>query len=156
DDALVAVDVAAHDRRARSHRFEQDDPERLLAGGRRRVDVGRHERAVLVELAHPAEQLYAREPSRGDVPANLALLRTSANDEQPRVDPVTTHLAIGLEQVREALAWLETADIKDVRRAVAPSREGHHVVEGPDVDAVGDDLVVARKVALDEVAGGRA
>ena len=34
DDALVAVDVGAHDRRAGGHRLEQDDPERFAAGGR--------------------------------------------------------------------------------------------------------------------------
>ena len=35
DDALVAVDVRRDDRRARGHRLEQHDPERLAPGGRR-------------------------------------------------------------------------------------------------------------------------
>jgi hypothetical protein len=41
-------------------------------------------------------------------------------------------------------------------RAVLPARDGHRVGEARDVDPVGDDLVVAREEAVDEVAGGGA
>ena len=61
--------------------------------------------------------------------------------------------AMGLEQVEQALARLVAADEQDVRRAVLPARERDGVREAADVDAVGDDLVVAREEAIDEVAG---
>ena len=60
-----------------------------------------------------------------------------------------------LEQVEHALAGLEPPDEQDVGGPVLPARERHGPAEAVDVDAVGDDLVVAREVAVDEVARGR-
>ena len=48
------------------------------------------------------------------------------------------------------------ADEEQVGRAVLPARQRHGALEPGDVDAVGDDLVVAREVAVDEVPGGGA
>ena len=63
---------------------------------------------------------------------------------------------MGLEQVEQALARLVAADEQDVRRPVLPARERDGGGEAGDVDAVGDDLVVAREEAVDEVARGGA
>jgi hypothetical protein len=63
---------------------------------------------------------------------------------------------MGLQQVQQALAWLVAPHEQHVGRAVLPARDGDRAGEPLDVDAVGDDLVVAREKAIDEVAGGRA
>ncbi len=63
---------------------------------------------------------------------------------------------MGLEQVQQALARLVATHEQDVRGPVLPSGDGDRVGESPDVHAVGDDLVVAGKEAIDEVAGGGA
>src|SRR5204862_1953800 len=112
--------------------------------------------SILVQLADAAEQLHAGQTSSGDVAPHLSLLGTGADHQQSRVQPLAAYLAVGLEQVGQALAWLEAADVEDVRCAVAPASEGHHVIEGAQVDAVGNDLVVAGEVALDEVPSGGA
>jgi len=59
---------------------------------------------------------------------------------------------MGLEQVQQALAGLVPPDEQHVRRAVLPAGDRHRVGEPADVDPVGDDLVVAREEAVDEVA----
>ena len=56
-----------------------------------------------------------------------------------------------LEQVEQSLAWLVAAHEQDVGRAVLPARDRHGRREPGDVDAVGDDLVVAREIAVDEM-----
>ena len=61
-----------------------------------------------------------------------------------------------LEQVEQALARLVPADEQDVRGAVLPAGERDRAGEARDVDAVRDDLVVAREEPVDEVARGRA
>jgi len=63
---------------------------------------------------------------------------------------------VRLEQVEQALARLVATDEQDVRRAVLPARQRDRSGEARDVDAVGDDLVVAREEAVDEMACRRA
>ncbi len=60
-----------------------------------------------------------------------------------------------LEQVEQALARFVAADEQHVRRPVLPAGEGDGVGVARDIDPVGDDLVVAREVAIDEVARRR-
>ena len=101
----------------------------------------------------PAEELDALEAAGRDVAPRLALLRPGADDQQAAVAAGLAQDPVGLEQVEQALARLVATDEQDVRRAVLPARDRDGVGEARDVDAVGDDLVVAREVAVDEVAG---
>ena len=57
-----------------------------------------------------------------------------------------------LEEVEQPLARLVPADEEHVRCAVLPARDGDGAGEPADVDAVGDDLVVAREEPVDEMA----
>src|SRR3990170_1725976 len=91
DDALVAMDVAAHDRGTRGHRLEQDDPERLAPGGRRHVYVGRLEQRIPLLLPNASEELHASHPAGHDVAPSLALLGPAAHDQEAA-------LAAGLAQ----------------------------------------------------------
>ena len=58
---------------------------------------------------------------------------------------------VGLEQVGQALALLEAPDEQDVQRAVAQLLERLGAREPVEVDAVGNDPVLAGEVAVDEV-----
>ncbi len=59
---------------------------------------------------------------------------------------------MGLEEVQEALAWLMASHEQHVGRAILPAGDRDGVGVPADVDAIGDDLVVARKEAVDEMA----
>ena len=156
DDALVAVDVRGHDRGAGGHRLEQHDPERFAAGRRRGEDVGGAEELRLLGVRHAAEEFDRLEAAGRDVAARLALLRPRADHQQPVLVPGPAQDAVRLEQVEQALARFVATDEQDVRRAVLPARERDGAGEARDVDAVGDDLVVAREEAVDEMARRRA
>ena len=133
------------------HRLEEDDPERLAAGRRRDVDVGGPEELGLLLVADPAEELDALEPAGRDVAPRLAGERPAADDEQAAVAAGLAQDPVGLQQLEEALPRLEPADEQDVARPVLPAGERDGPLEAVDVDAVRDDLVLAREVALDEV-----
>ena len=60
-----------------------------------------------------------------------------------------------LEQVEKPLARFVPTDEQHVRRPVLPARDGHGVRDARNIDPVRDDLVVAREVAVDEVARRR-
>ena len=148
---FVAVDVRAHDRGSGGHRLEEHDAERLAAGGRRGVHVRRAEQLGLLGIGHAAEELDALEAAGGHVAACLALLRPGADDEESRARSGLAQDAVGLEQVEQALAWLVATHEQHVRGPVLPARDRDRVGVAGDVDAVGDDLVVAREEAVDEV-----
>ena len=152
-DALVAVDVRGDDRRPGGHRLEEHDAERLAPGGRRDVDVGRPEQLRLLVVRDAAQELDAVEPAGRDVAPRLALLRPAADEQQAAVAAGLAQDPVGLEEVEDALARLEPPDEQDVGRPVLPAGHRDRAPEAVDVDAVGDHLVVAREVAVDEVAG---
>jgi len=156
DHALVAVDIAADDRGPGRHRLEEDDPERLAAGRGRDVDVGCPEELGLLVVADTPQELDALEPAGHDVPASLPLLWARADDEEPAVAASLAHDPVRLEELQESLAGLVTTDEQDVPAAVLPARDRDGPLVPPDVDPVGDDLVITGEVAIDEVAGGRA
>ena len=150
-DALVAMDVGRDDRGSGGHRLEQHDPERLAAGRRRDVDVGRPVELGLLLVADPTEELDALEPARRDVPPGFPAERTGARDEEPAVAAGLAQDPVRLEQLEEALARLEPAHEEQVPRPVLPARERDGPLERVDIDAVRDDLVLAGEVAVDEV-----
>ncbi len=156
DDPLVAMDVGAHDRRSGGHCLEQDDPERFAAGGRRDEDVRRLEQLDLLGVADPPEELDVDQPAGQDVAPGLALLRPRADDEEPAGDPVPAQDPVRLEQLEQALARLMAPDEQEVEQAVLPAGDRYGPFEAGQVDSVRDHLVVARKVAIDEVPGRRA
>ncbi len=155
-DALVAVDVTGDDRRAGGHRLEEDDPEGLLAGGRRDEDLGGPEQLGLLLVGDAAEELDVDEPVGHDEAAGLPLLGSGPDDEQAALDAGLAEDPVGLEELDEPLARLVASDEQDVGDAVLPAGDRDGPPEAVDVDAVRDDLVVALEVAVDEVAGGRA
>ncbi len=108
--------------------------------------------AFSVSVTRPRNSTPCR-PAGRDIAARLALLRSGADHQQARLGARLAQDAVGLEQVEQALARLVAAHEQDVGRAVLPAGDGHGVGEARDVDAVGDDLVVAREEAVDEVAG---
>ena len=61
-----------------------------------------------------------------------------------------------LEEVEQALAGFMATDEQDIRRPVLPAPEGDGAGKARRVDAVGDDLVIAREEPVDEVACRRA
>ena len=146
------MDVAGHDRGAGGHRLEQDDAERLAAGRRGDVHVGRPEELGLLLVRDPAQELHARHPAREDVAARLSFLGPRPDDEEPAVAAGLAQDPVRLEQVEQALPRLVAADEQDVARAVLPAGDGHGVAEAGDIHAVRDDLVVAREEPVDEVA----
>jgi len=152
-DALEAMDVRGDDRDAGSHRLEQHDAERFLAGVRRAEDVGAGEVADLVLVGDTAEPLDVADAAQADEAAVLAPLRPVADDEQARIDAALAQSVIRLEQVAEALSVLEAADEQDVQHAIAQILERLGVLEALEVDAVRDDPVVAGEVSVDEVPG---
>jgi hypothetical protein len=156
DDALVPVDVRGDDRRPGGHRLEQDDPERFATRRGRGEDIGGPEELGLLGVCHPTEELHGLETARRHVAARLALLRSGPDDEEPILVAGPAQHAVRLQQVEQALARLVTTDEQDVRGAVLPARDRHRPGEARDVHAVGDDLVVAREEAVDEMARGRA
>jgi hypothetical protein len=140
----------------RGHRLEEHDAERFAARRRRHVHVGRLEQLVALGVRHASQELDAAQPARRDVPPRLALLRPPADQQQPRLHPVAAQDPVRLQDVEDALAGLEPAHEQHVRRPVLPARQRDRAPEPVEVDAVRDDLVVARKVPIDEVArGGR-
>ncbi len=155
-DALVAVDIGGHDRRPGGHGLEEDDPERLAAGRRRGKDVRRLEELGLLGIADAPQEFDALQAPGRDVAPGLALLRPAADDQEARLRAGLAQDAVRLQQVEDALARLVAPDEQHVRRPVLPAGERDRVGEAGDVDAVGDDLVVAREEPVDEVAGRRA
>src|SRR6185369_14008491 len=147
DDALVAMDVAADDRCAGCHRLEQDDAEGFAPGGRGAIDVRGLEERIALLVPDPAEELDATELAGHEVAPDLLLLGPAADDEKPALAARLAQDAIGLEEVEKALARLEPADEEDVLGPVLPARDRHGALEAGDVDAVRDDLVVAREEA---------
>ena len=115
DDALVAVDVAAHDGRAGRHRLEEDDPEALAAGGRRDVDVGGLEQLDLLLVGDPAQELHAAKAAGHHVAPRLALQRARADHQEPAVAAGLADDAERLQEGSGALARLEAPDEEDVR-----------------------------------------
>src|SRR5207248_8333366 len=107
-------------------------------------------------VADPAQKLHAAQPPGQYIPARLALLGPRARDEQPAVATRLAQDPVGLEQVDKALAVLQAAHEQQVSRPVLPARKRNRAAVELDVDAVRDDLVVAREIAVDEVARGRA
>ena len=156
DDALVAVDVRGDDRGAGGHRLEQDDPERLPAGGRRGEHVRGPEELRLLRVRDATQELDLLEATRRDISPGLAFLRPGPDDEQAVLEPGPAQDAVRLEQVEQALARLVATDEQHVRRAVLPAGQRDRPGEARDVDPVGDDLVVAREEPVDEMAGGGA
>src|SRR5207244_11826139 len=75
----------------------------------------------------------------------------AADDQEAALAAGLAQDAVRLEEVERALARLEPADEQDVLRAVLPAGDGHRAGEPGGVDAVRDDLVVAREEALHEV-----
>ncbi len=59
-----------------------------------------------------------------------------------------------LQQVEQPFAWLVATDEQDIGRAVLPAGDRHRSREAGDIDAVGDDLVVAGEEPVDEVPRG--
>ena len=96
--------------------------------------------------------LDAAQLARGDVAARLGRLGPGAHEEQPAGEPLEAELVVGAQQVHQPLAALEATEEEDVRDPVAPARERRRVAELAQVDAVGDDLVLAGEVAADEMA----
>jgi len=156
DDALVAVDVRGHDRGAGGHRLEQHDPERFAAGRRRREDLRRAEELCLLGVRHAPEEFDRLETTGGHISSRLAFLRPRADHQQPVLVPGPAQDAVRLEQVEQALARLVAADEQDVGCPVLPACQRDGAGEARDVDAVGDDLVVAGEEAVDEMACRRA
>ena len=124
DDALVAVDVGAHDRRAGGHRLEQHDAERLAAGRRRGVHVRGPEQLRLGVVRDAAEELHALQPARGHVAPSLPFLRPGADHQEACLRTRLAQDPVGLEQVQEALARLVAPHEQHVRRAVLPAGDG--------------------------------
>ena len=151
--ALVAVDVRRHDRGSRGHRLQQDDPEGFPAGRRGHEDIRGPEQLGLLVIGDATQELHAGQAAGGHVAARLALLGAAADHQQAALAAGLAHDAVRLEQVQEALPRLEPADEQEVARPVLPARKGHRAAEPLRVHAVGDHLVVAREVAIDEVAG---
>jgi hypothetical protein len=145
DDALVAVDVRRHDRRACRHRLEQHDAERLAAGRRGDVHVRGPEELGLLVVADPAQELDPAQPSRRHVAPCLARMRPLADDEQPAVAAGLAQDPVRLEELEQALARLVPPHEQQVALAVLPASDRHGPLEPGDVDAVGDDLVLAGK-----------
>ena len=108
--------------------------------------------ADLVVVAHPSQPLDVADAAQADEAAVLAQLRPGPDHQQPRVDLALAEAVVGLEQVDEALALLEAADEQDVQGPVAQLLERLGIRETLEVDAVRDDAVLAREVAVDEVA----
>jgi len=146
------VDVRRDDRRSGGHRLQQDDAERFATGGRRREDIGRPEQLGLLGIGDPAEEFDRLQAACRHVAARLALLRSRADDQKPVAVAGLAEDAMCLQQVKQPLARLVPAHEEDVGGAVLPARQRDRASEGRDVDAVRDDLVVAREEAVDEVA----
>jgi len=152
DDPLVTVDVRRDDRCPCGHRLQQDDAERFATGGRRREDIGRPEQLGLLGIGNPAEEFDRLQAACRHVAARLALLRARADDQKPVAVAGLAEHAMGLQQVQQPLARFVPAHEEDVRGAVLPARQRDRAGEGWDVDAIRDDLVVAREKPVDEVA----
>ena len=126
----------------------------ISAGGRRAVHVGGLEQRVALVVVDAAEELDAAELARRQVAPGLLVLGAATDDEEPALAAGLAQDPVRLEQVEEALARLEPADEQDVLGAVLPAGDRDRPLEPADVDAVGDDLVVAREEAVDEVPRG--
>ena len=101
-----------------------------------------------------AQEEHVLQVSLGDYAVGLFVGLAAAHDEQPYIRPVPLEAAVGFEQVAQAFSLLQSTHEQDVRLAVDQVGEGSRVGEVPDVDAVGDDLVVAGEVLADEVTRG--
>ncbi len=79
-----------------------------------------------------------------------------ADHQQAAAEALDAQLVVGAQEVHQPLAVVEAPHEEDVGNAVVPAREGRHVPELLQVDAVGDDLVLAGEIARDEMARCRA
>ena len=156
DDALVAVDVATRRSAPRrpSPRAARSRTTRGRSPGTRTRRAVRNS-CAFSSSRDPPQELHAVEPAGRDVAAGLALLRPAPDEEQAALAAGLAQDPVRLQEVEDALAGLEPPDEQDVRGAVLPAGHRHGPAEPLDVDAVGDDLVVAGEVAVDEVARGR-
>ena len=155
-DPLVPVDVRGHDGRACGHRLEEHDPEGFATRRGRGKDIRRPEQLRLLGIGYATQEFHRLEAPGSHVPAGFALLRPRTNDEQPTAGPGLAQDPMGLEQVKQALAWLQPTDKQDIGHAVLPARKRNGAGEARNVDAVGDHLVLAREEPVDEMARRRA
>src|SRR5438309_1764871 len=102
------------------------------------------------DLVVEAEQLVG-DVLPVDELSEVADLRTAADDDEPRFGVALLQLRVCAHEVCRALARLQAADEQEVGLPVAVLGERLRAREEVDVDAVGDDAVVAREVGRDEM-----
>src|SRR5439155_16399918 len=81
----------------------------------------------------------------------LVVLVVSADDYQTRIGYTRLDAGERAQQIRKTLAFVEPADEQDIELTVleARNRLDGGIAEFLDINAIGQDLVFARKVACD-------
>ena len=148
-DVAVAGDVGGDDRRAGGERLGQHHPEALASQRRGAQDIGALQLLALagvVDLAQHADVAVVEHQRR-------ELFGGGADHGQLGGDVVAQRLE-GAQQKRQALALDRLADEDDAQPLGRLLVAGPRQHRGVDVDAVGDDAVVAAEPAAARPCGG--
>ncbi len=154
EDGGVAFDVTGNDRETRGHRLQQHDALALEARSRRAEDICGLVVARQFLIGYEPAELHIGQAPRLYKPLVSSEL-PGTDDDQSRVRQPGFDLRVGFEQIVETLSLLRASDKEDVELAVLEALDRLGFGREPlDVDSVGDDVVVAREVLLDEARGG--
>ena len=154
NDGAVPCDIGRDDRSSRRHRLYQDDAHAFIAEGRAAEDVSRPIVARQILIGDVTDEMDILKSPFADDPRALPVHAPRSYDQQPAIRELPPHLRISPQHVREPFALLHAALKQDVELPVLVRGHRRRVRVLVRVDAVRDDRVVAREVAIGELSRG--